>query len=874
MQRILILFTLTLLHLVPVQAIVYINRNSIGSIVPYSIASPETWDENTQNAYGTLNSLPPGPPFIIEHNVIVNSTLTIDPIGSGDTLTVGGTIVVDNKGHVSVEGMYIFLAATWQVRDTSSLSIDRCDIYSPPAPSQGRVLVQSGSSISVHHTTATTDYGILFTLTDYNQASFVADTIHSTNNLISFNYMIQARGADYSNMGTILVDSSQFWSTGGIEHTLFYIVYSYATITDNAFLGGDGTGLRLANVEELVLQDNRFEDFTCSTSWAYCGVPLLILEVGMWDIRRNTGINNDKNYMYNFNYTLMASAGDTARLKTESGFPLVSTGDLESDTNRVFIIEPNSVLKFGKTSSDIRVHGRLEAKQVIFTSTKDSTAGGKTDPSGPSPGDWHELYLLGKGGLIAQCILDSCEIRYGGATGARMIHGGDYYQLELTHSEVMYTNGFGIHLLNAVSPASVNHAYIENNVIAHNETGIRVSIAGAVDTRIRYNTVICNDIGIDLNSGVGHHPIVHRNLVAGNETNGIQYTFRHSPYVSNNLLAANGEDGFRTPSNGAVNPGDSMVILNNHIVGNGGNGIAVRNDGSGNHDIANNLIAHNVGYGVYERQWLGNTYRNNDFYQNGQHALYYWNSSDYDVADINALSGAANNIDADPYFETLFSGTISSFSLADSEITDISLPFPNGILTYQFARFPSLNTQLYLILNNDGTTLSLSDLPSGVSNGMAYEIINIRSFYNTGAISDAGFAHPALASDDFLGNARVMNSSVDIGAIEQAILPIHFNSQEEETALSKPAEMILIPAEDLLRISTKEEAQFQLNIQDINGRRIAQKHYTFLPGTYDIPLRLRSIAQETYFVNIIRQKPYNRSVMIWTPFGGEQRKSM
>lgn len=137
---------------------------------------------------------------------------------------------------------------------------------------------------------------------------------------------------------------------------------------------------------------------------------------------------------------------------------------------KTLTVEPGAVLKFGAGSADtLRVVGTLDARQAVFTSTQDDSAGGPSvipnqPPStgNPQPGDWNGILLApGEGS-----VLEEVEIAFGGASVSFPILGFSFSDDVTVRGSRIHDNGAGTGFtvdLNLNSTPT-----LENNLIVDN----------------------------------------------------------------------------------------------------------------------------------------------------------------------------------------------------------------------------------------------------------------------------------------------------------------------------------------------------------------------------------------------------------------------
>ncbi|MBS3767407.1 MAG: right-handed parallel beta-helix repeat-containing protein, partial [Candidatus Cloacimonetes bacterium] len=143
---------------------------------------------------------------------------------------------------------------------------------------------------------------------------------------------------------------------------------------------------------------------------------------------------------------------------TVAGNPHRITGNVTVANGDTLIIEAGCVVKFDGNYY-IQVQGTLIAdgtasNHIVFTSNEAS----------PSPGDWRDIYFNEPD---SDCILDYCDISYGGSSyGNLYIQGAENY-LTITNCNIEYSGDDGIYINDAYTSYSnpiISNCNISNNV--------------------------------------------------------------------------------------------------------------------------------------------------------------------------------------------------------------------------------------------------------------------------------------------------------------------------------------------------------------------------------------------------------------------------
>ncbi|MDH3268328.1 MAG: right-handed parallel beta-helix repeat-containing protein [Ignavibacteria bacterium] len=774
-----VFFSLSLALFYPLenlQADVYVNR-VLGPPpgCPYSIqeyhVTSETWDASYQNAYGICAGLPPGPPFILEHNLIVDQ---------------GGSLTIIGPGVVSVPQIFI-------VGQGATLTIVSADITSIQQIS----ILGNISCIS----------------TNFSSSTGLARLIHiqtpgyATFEGCEFNFANSAPGqegiigsAATTDTTSISFIDCEFNFLGSFQQPFMELGAGVVEISNCTFSDADGTALASASTN-LILNDNRFLNTICSgppiPGIITCGAPVNILgSVG--SLTGNVGVNNEINAIV-MGFVSLAEN----RLSTWSGsdsLPFINAGTIYIYPGDSLNISTGTILKSENGPHNVAVDGGvLNAEGVLFTSNNDTSAaaGGNTgSTSDPGPGDWGQISVTAVNGPSprGEVNLNNCIVRYAGRGGSHPITQGPKSSLQVTNCLIEQNMGNTLQLTSGF-PADLTEATVRGNTIGNN-TGPAIWMydTSPGNTVIDSNTIIGNASGIRIIGGSGGSSApVSRNLISGNDGYGIScFSSGYSPFIVNNVISANRLIGFyqEHPT------GDSIRIINNTIYGNGGDGIRLQRllQSIPPAQVVNNLITENQGYGIYEMVSSTNSIpRHNDFFDNADGLFFYNGSTSLTLSEINQLPGAANNLSANPIIAAQPQGVSSNITVdpvsGTSILTDMSASFvPDTFI--QNTINPNLNQKRqFLIIDNDATTLTVYGLLTDVASiGDNYSIITLLPVHDSPQIIDVGENRPDLPPTDFLGNARIINAIVDIGAVE---IDTSVNFTEDLT-LDVPKEFVLL----------------------------------------------------------------------------------
>jgi hypothetical protein len=735
------------------QAEVYVNR--VLNVPPpgytiqqYNVTS-ETWDASYQNAYGTYMGLPPGPPFIVEHNLIV------DP---------GGSLTIIGPGVVSVPAIFI-------VRQGATLTIVSADITSIQQ-------IQILGNISCISTNFSSSTGLarLIHIQTPGYATFEDCEFNFANSAPGQNGLIGSATVDTTN---ISFTDCEFNFLGSFQQPFVTLGAGNVEISNCTFTGADGTALATSG-SNLTLNDNRFLN-TVST-----GPPIpYILTTGapvnirgsVGSMTGNVGVNNEINAIV-LGYVSLAD-NQLSTWRSSDSLPFINKGNIYIYHGASLHMSAGTILKSEDGLHNVAVDGgEFNATGVLFTSNNDTSAeaGGNTgSTSDPEPGDWGGISVRAATGSSPEGIvyLNNCIIRYAGRGGTPPIKLGPKSILYVTYCLIEQNMGNTLQL----TSESLSSAAVIGNTIQNNSGPAIYMYDGSPGfLGILGNTIVGNASGIKIMGGSGVYSwALLRNLISGNDGYGIScHNSGYSPFIANNVISANRLTGFYQE-----HPvGDNIRIINNTIYGNGGDGIRLQRllPSISPAQVVNNLITENQGYGIYEMIASTNSIpRHNDIYGNADGLFFYNGSTSLTLGEINQLSGAANNLDANPVVTPLPLGISSGITTdtvsGTSTLTDLSASFVPGAFAYSTVN-PNLNQKRqFLIIDNDATSLTVYGvLTDAASIGDDYAIFTTLPVHGCPEIIDVGENRPDLPATDILGNPRILSTLigpvVDIGAVE------------------------------------------------------------------------------------------------------------
>lgn len=273
---------------------------------------------------------------------------------------------------------------------------------------------------------------------------------------------------------------------------------------------------------------------------------------------------------------------------------VVTGGDVYVDDGKTLNIAPGVIVKF-EPNNKLSARGALITqglpnRQIIFTSYRDTTYGGKTnalsDTTRPAPGDWENIEVNGSGANGSR--LEYVKFLYGGNGSGNLYFIGvnvDSIASELTvkhsrreginvyHSKVTFSNCVvdsnleeGIVARSYYSDHSdvrLTTSYIRDNGLSNGHYAALYATGGSTFREISNNHILRNDgDGIHSNFGVYPHSIVG-NTIANNSLDGMYVVTNSVPpkdvTITGNFVRSNGRDGI-------VSSGAHLTV--NEIVGN------------------------------------------------------------------------------------------------------------------------------------------------------------------------------------------------------------------------------------------------------------------------------------------------------------------
>jgi RHS repeat-associated protein len=148
--------------------------------------------------------------------------------------------------------------------------------------------------------------------------------------------------------------------------------------------------------------------------------------------------------------------------------PYLVTGDVTVNLGVRLTIQPGVVVKFGDGRS-LTINGILNAvgtaaNPIIFTSSRDDSAGGDTNNDGtatqPAPGNWGSL-AFGNSSNDTQTFLSYAIVRYGGGGSYSMVRT-DSASPTITHNLITFSANYGVQFSNYSAPPFDSNQVLDN----------------------------------------------------------------------------------------------------------------------------------------------------------------------------------------------------------------------------------------------------------------------------------------------------------------------------------------------------------------------------------------------------------------------------
>lgn len=379
-----------------------------------------------------------------------------------------------------------------------------------------------------------------------------------------------------------------------INNTVDSVLFLADTVINNA---GDGIVTTKAKLLGNVLSGNRY--------------PIVLIGNVNTRYSGNTIFGNTINNAIGLRLT-NAEFYDTLRAEFPSGitsktYVLIdntSGGGIAS--GKTLVIQPGINFKFANNAY-MNIDGTLIAlgtasERIIFTSHRDSTAGGRTNAAADmvkaAPGDWKYIQMFAN---AANSRFDHCEFRFGGQDNYGMLYSNSVnYTSQLTNLTFVRSGSYGLRFYRSI--VTLNTIRIDSNTYSGMyATG---STPGA-DITLRNSQIHANGGAGLYADGTSAFREVSNCSIRSNSSVGIQVEGGQIPqsYVGNIIRFNNGH-GIQLYN--PVLPVTDVQVIGNTFSDNGGIGALT----TASRFVDNTFERNNYPLGVWGKQ--GNIYTDNN----------------------------------------------------------------------------------------------------------------------------------------------------------------------------------------------------------------------------------------------------------------------
>jgi len=753
-------------------------------------------DRDFQNAYGYFMELDPGPPFIIERDIVITNVL-----GEDGRVIDWGSFYVRTDGAGSVPFELIFLPPTSEplrIRTYGHLYVTGTS--SDPVIFKGAYGIKTndwtgdaGSDRDSYH--AEFEYCRFDSVGWYGTCeayllNFGGGHVSIDNCRFSeFAYDAVSRIIHYGD--PYFTSRQPFWGFSMTE-CVFSNLNTWGTYTVN-----------LHNLDKVEVIGNQFENvefFPAPPHSALLYADNCVLR----DLRGNTGSGNTINVIRMDGVVRDVSC----QLQSSAQIPFL-VGRIDVEADRTLSIGEGSVLKMTDVSNNpnFNVYGRMTVEGAVLTSFEDDEFGGDTDLA-PEPSTiqtWGDnsgiavytngsLSLLNstvryaQGGidLEGDAVIDGCRFQFN-AGGVGCI-GTGYNTYEITNSTFINNEGSGVAFTN--EHGLVQQLIIDNIVSINNRRGISLNCLYSFPAEISITRSIFSGnenpgIRIDIGTGITGLTIEDC-IISGNGESGIQGVDDGGNDVPLRLescvIAGNGyyELSSYLRGHGAEILAGDLEFVNNTVAFNNKIGLWQDMDEGAQSRIANNVFYCNLvnGYSKenFEIPWFGyNVFRDND----GIYEMYFRTGTGTfrTVEDVQSLGGIySTNQDIDPSFKAQITGIADSVGYVEklnrSVIVHSGLsPADTGI--EHLIVNPDKNEEGWFFIESAlaDTLFICGDITGLAAAGDTFRIFNHHLDWSS-TLVDAGNTASVQAGLDIDGDLRIIDgdgialADVDIGADE------------------------------------------------------------------------------------------------------------
>jgi hypothetical protein len=764
-----------------------------------------TLDRFYQNAYGDINHLDPGPPFIFEEAVNILSIRD----SNGDVVKDGWSSLTIRNDQLDLSNPFtlVFAGNTYDVYGENSIYIDGSLTVEGIALDEVKIegayrMRSNGDQFNV--TGTENSYDITFKHVDFSGTTSTSIPMEFKGGHVSFEDCLIKNLSGYpeailaSFRNDLTFEPQWSYTMRGCN------ILNNATQSDRV--------IWVQHAAKTIIEDNYCanNDFG---SYLYPSIVELD-RCGITRIDDNTvGTNRVNAFRINTCF-----ADTTSYIQTSSDLPLLVTL-LRVDPDRELTIDEESVLKFYSYEGGLKNQGTLSVTGSVLTSSADDAIGGDSDGE-PQPASISPWYHLINGSIAGGVTCDSMATIYLKDTRIRYAKIGTQLRGTSIIEGCTYEDctSCGVHLY----PRGNQDFIVRNTTIQRTKTDGQANLEAALriddltgsqtDILIDSVTIANNSMrGVWLSSSGNSAPfnmILRSSRIVGNTSLGVNLVLNNPSaniQISSSVLAANFAWGLCvTGSTG----GPEIGVYNSVIAGNGygpsanrdglyistgsldfiGNSV-IRNYGLGlyvfnltapaDSRITNNIFARNGSRGLFQSTSVPPILAYNDFWSNAVSELYF-NTGTAEVTTVEELQATggeyATNMHVDPGFRPELLGTIVAVAY-DSLLVRSTLVASSGSVTgwtYDTALVcpDTLDPLWFMVTKRNGDTLSvLGDIRAKAQAGDVFRLLDYH-LASGSLLIDTGGGTYANGLYDFEGNQRQIDGDegggvrVDIGAHE------------------------------------------------------------------------------------------------------------
>jgi hypothetical protein len=738
-----------LFTVVHARAIVYLNRqwNDLHKEWMISTLMVEgvniTLNREYQNAYGEAHELPPGPPFIVEANILVDNLYNED-----FDVTSWGSLTITTDGMGGEDDFVLHWQATVQ--------------FQTKLFTQGPVTV-----------TGTSGDPVIFTGTHAIITSYLggADPTGDGSYTLSFRHCrfeapqfdtsffsvpFEFRGGNglfenctFKNFGNDFTHIIGHWDD--TQDDAWTFVMRNCTFENNSLSEYVNTPIIVEHLRSVILENNTFIDNQFLPTQDACVVR--VYDCAVERIAGNTGSGNTANSIHVRWYC--ETEGD-AYISTSMDFPIILNSIHVGDDSSLEIA-PGSLIKCYHADlfrTNFLVEGDISIDEVTFTSWEDDSLGGNTDfkPEPPYILRWggansydtrggiqveptgsivvtdsYFKYAVVSINSAGNALIENCRFRLN-SNGGVVFSGDANKTCTVRKCEIMNNEGHGVMLFRGDGPG--RNFIVEDCTVIDNNDGFNLDSYSSTPTEISIKrcTISGNKgRGVFLMQGSGLSTIaLESSLISANHYEGIlsyDYNIQTPVFrVESNVIAGN---GWYTGGayDGAQILDGRLRFVNNTVALNQRRGIYERVDAADADSIANNIFTRNVLLGYVKDDKTLPYFAHNCFWGNDDaNELFFDTPSGLllTVEEVQALGGEfATNMHFEPQFRGEVTGTIAEITYDEpnnrSVIRGEGSPFSGRDLWGTILNPNTTQGVWFFVVSNSDYSITVSGDVSGVA---------------------------------------------------------------------------------------------------------------------------------------------------------------